>query len=111
MKIDIKYQNQEFFDKIPEPELVIENEAIFLKRPWIQSYLASNEIEDVKYLKHKRFMTQEERARRLEKLRIMEVERKKALKATAKRAKLKRLGILEEEKKDTVIKNIMFILN
>lgn len=84
---DSEDELQDLFDKIPEPDLEIEDSNIYLKRPWIKNFMemsAKNKIV-------KRELTEEEKQERQERIRLMEVERKKALKRAKKRIQLQKL--------------------
>ena len=83
--------------RIPDSEVVIENESIVVRRPWAQSLLTNRTKAQMKSLKKKVELTEEQKAERAKMLRRMAIERKKALKAEAKRAKLKRLNKIDEE--------------
>ena len=71
-----------------------------IKRTWIQEFLSSRSKDEIEKMKKKTVLSEAERAQRMARLKQMEIERKKALKAAIKRAKLKRLNALEEEKTD-----------
>lgn len=77
---------QELFDKIPEPDLVIENSNVHVKRPWIQNFILMSE----KQQEPKKVMTEKEKEERRERIRLMEIERKKDLKKAKARLDLKR---------------------
>ena len=77
---------QELFDKIPEPDLVIENSSVHVKRPWIQNFLLMSE----KKQEPKKVLTEKEKEERRERIRLMEIERKKDLKKAKARLDLKR---------------------
>ena len=91
---DEENEFQEIFDKIPEPDLIIEQGVVYLKRPWIQNFLAMSSQEK----KVKKVITEEERAERQERLKQMEIERKKALKQAQKRNELKRLALGNQDR-------------
>ncbi len=94
-----------FIEKIPEPELTIENNKIYLKRPWIKTFLRSK---DADYNKPKKVLTERERAERIQRNKLIEYERKKALKKVLERERQKRLGQLhtaDEKKEDSLVSN------
>ena len=104
---DEDYENhfKQLVDNLPEPDLIIENQTVYLKRPWIQSLLSRS----FESMKQKHVLSDEEKAQRAEKRRLMEIERKKALKATAKRLKQKKLAENQEEESQDQV-DISFIL-
>jgi hypothetical protein len=102
---DEDLENKEFIEKIPEPELTIENNKIYLKRPWIKTFLRSK---DADYNKPKKVLTERERAERIQRNKLIEYERKKALKKVLERERQKRLGQLhtaDEKKEDSLVSN------
>ena len=90
-------ENREFLEKIPEPDLIIENNQIYLKRPWIKQFLRTRGGETEK---PKKILTEEERQERRQRIRMMERERQRALKIVLKRERNKKLGIVLEDKKE-----------
>ncbi len=104
-------QKREFLEKMPEPDVEIENNDVYVKRTWIHQYLSNKHRSQDSNVKKKVELTEEERAKRLERLRLMEIERKKALKAAARRAKLKLLSTLEEEKKNDKVSIFVFLFD
>lgn len=90
-------ENKEFLEKIPEPDLIVENNQVYLRRPWIKQFLRGRDVEPVK---PKKVLTDQERQARLRRFRIMERERQRALKVVLKRERQKRLGKPEEDKKE-----------
>jgi len=104
---DEDLENKEFIEKIPEPDLVIENNQIFLKRPWIKTFLQSKEGE---MDKPKKILTESERAERIRRNRMIERERQKALKMVMLRERAKKLGLSEDEKKEDSLVNIVLSL-
>lgn len=74
-----------------------------MKRPWIKTFLKTRGSE---IQKPKKILTERERAERIQRIRMMEHERQKALKVVLKRERNKRLGIVvEEEKKEDSLVN------
>lgn len=83
---------------LPEPDLVIQSEQLFARRPWVQEYLFKRNKGSDKLGHAKKELTEEEKIARDLRRKKMEIERKRALKAALRRAKLnKQLGALEEE--------------
>ena len=97
------------FDNMPDPDLVIENDTIFLKRSWIQDFLASRTKNQVENIQKKVTLTDAEKAERLLQRQIMEAERKKALKAAVRRAKMKKLNQIDEESGDAAVISLHLI--
>jgi len=96
--VETENEIKELFDKIPEPDIVIENNLICLKRPWIQNFL------DMTAQKvNKKVLTEEEKMERMERIRIMEIERKKALKKAMLRNSLEKQKMLAKERVNTKI--------
>jgi hypothetical protein len=97
--------------EFPEPDLKIENNQIFIKRPWLGHLLANRGPGEMEKLKKNAQLSEQQRQERRERHRQMEAERKKALRATMLRAKqLKRknkLSILEE---DSTFSQVSFCL-
>lgn len=83
--------------KLPDPEIVIDNNTVYVKRPWVQNFLTLRSKHHLDNLKKKRELTDEEKAERARRIKQMEIERRKALRAAAKRAKLKTLSKINEE--------------
>jgi len=92
-QLEIENEIQELFDKIPEPDMVIENSVIHLKRPWIQKFLDMNAQKTTK-----KVLTEEEKIERMERIRMMEIERKKALKKARQRNNLEKQKLHEKER-------------
>lgn len=82
---------------LPEPEIKIENNQIFVKRPWLNDILANRSKEDMDKLRNKVALTEEQRAARRKRIKEMEIARRKALKAAQRRAKMKKLALLGDE--------------
>ena len=102
-------ENKEFIEKIPEPDHIIEENQIFLKRPWIKTFLQSKGGE---ISQPKKILTESERAERNRRIRMMERERQKALKIVMMRERAKRLGLNDEKKEDSLVnikKTFLFI--
>jgi len=92
-QLESENEIQELFDKIPEPDMVIENSVIHLKRPWIQKFLDMNAQKTTK-----KVLTEEEKIERMERIRMMEIERKKALKKARQRNNLEKQKLHEKER-------------
>ena len=89
-------EDEDLQNKLPEPELSIENGQIYVKRPWVQQYLFKRARSPPRSDSKKELTEQEKLARSLRRKK-MELERKKALKRALQRAKQDRLNALEEE--------------
>ncbi len=72
-----------------EPIIEIDAETVYINRPWVRKYFNGSTIDRVegKSVKPKKALTDEQRAEIARKRRIMEIERRKALKAAALRNK------------------------
>jgi hypothetical protein len=71
-----------------EPIIEVDANIIYINRPWVRKYFNSNSIdEEEKKEKAKVPMTEERRAELARKRKIMEAERRKALKAARLRLK------------------------
>lgn len=73
--------------------MVVEGQTIFLKRPWIQNFLNMSTQVPVK-----KELSEEEKLERIERIRIMEIERKKALKKVMKRNNLVKKNLKDRER-------------
>lgn len=71
-------------DQLPLPEIEIEKDSIFINRSWIQNLIAGQADE-----KPPSALTKEQRFERAKRRKIMEIERRKALKAARLRKQLK----------------------
>jgi ribosomal protein L9 len=83
--------------KLPEPELAINGDQVYVKRPWVQEYLFKRSKAETKSGESKKELTEEERLERSLRRKRMELERKKALKKALRRAKMNRLNAVDEE--------------
>ena len=80
-------------EKIPPPDVEIDGKNIFINRPWVQQFLFGKPSEsDASTVKPKQPLTPGQKAARARRLKIMEIERRKALKAAKLRMKLKKFG-------------------
>lgn len=85
-------------ENLPEPDLLIENSQIIIRRPKIIELILNAGKPKPDTPKVKKILTEDEKRERAMRLKQIEFERKKALKAAARRAKLNKLSALEEEK-------------
>ena len=106
---DEEGEGAKIFDNMPDPDLVIENDTIILKRTWIQEFLANRTKNQVKNIQKKIILTDAEKAERLLQRQKMEAERKKALKAAVRRAKMKKLNNIDEEGGDAAVSLKLFV--
>ncbi len=86
--------------KLPEPELAINGDQVYVKRPWVQEYLFKRHKVQPRSGDSKKELTEEERLERSMRRKRMELERKKALKKALRRAKMNRLNAVDEENED-----------
>jgi len=93
------------FDTMPEPDLVIENDTVCVSRAWIPDFLANRTHTQVDTIQKKVTMSEKEKSERLQQRKLMEMERKTALKAALRRAKMKKLNNIDEEKQDESVSN------
>jgi len=93
------------FDTMPEPDIVIENDTVCVTRSWIPDFLANRTHTQVDTIQKKVTMSEKEKSERLRQRKLMEMERKKALKAALRRAKMKKLNNIDEEKQDEPVSN------
>ena len=100
-------EESSIFDNMPDPDLVIENDSIFLKRSWIQEFLSNSTSKQVDSIQKKVVLSEKEKTARLLKRQMMEAERKKALRAAIRRAKMKKLNNIDEEKQDETVSRQM----
>ena len=103
---DDESEGGSLFDKMPEPDMLIENDTVFVTRSWIPDFLANQTRNQVETIQKKVTLSEKEKAERLQQRKQMEMERKKALKAALKRAKLKKLNNIDEERQDESVSNI-----
>ena len=88
--------DEDLENKMPEPEIAIENGQIYIKRPWIQEYLFKRSKSPLDSA-NKKHLTEEEKLLREMRRKRMEIERRKALKRALRRAKMERMNALAEE--------------
>lgn len=97
-------EDEDFFlENLHEPEVIIQNGQIHLKRTRIVDMISGRYKKNESGSK-KKVLTEEEKRQRAKRLKEIENERKKALKAAAKRAKLNKLSIVDEEDEVGLIK-------
>ncbi len=85
---------KETVQHLPDPDVEIENSRVYVKRPWLKDLLRKDDLDKLKTKKLE--LTEEQRAERRRRAREMEIERRKALKAALRRAKMNKLAALEE---------------
>lgn len=73
---------------LPEPEVKVENDKVHVRRPWLRELLLLASNGGLEKLKKKVVLTEEERAERRRRAKEMEIERRKALRAAQRRARL-----------------------
>ena len=98
-------EGSSLFDTMPEPDLIIENDSVCVTRSWIPDFLANRTHTQVDTIQKKVTMSEKEKSERLQQRKQMEMERKKALKAALRRAKMKKLNNIDEEKQDESVSN------
>ncbi len=106
---DDESEGGSLFDTMPEPDMLIENDTVFVTRSWIPDFLANQTRNQVETIQKKVTLSEKEKAERLQQRKQMEMERKKALKAALKRAKLKKLNNIDEERQDESVSNFLSI--
>ncbi|CAF0814981.1 unnamed protein product [Brachionus calyciflorus] len=87
-------------ESIREPEMRIEDDQIFITRAAVIDFLINKDKPKIEEKNKKKVLTEEEKRERAQRIKQMENERKKALKAAAKRAKVNKLSVVDEEKDD-----------
>jgi hypothetical protein len=76
-----------FLENMPEPDVAIDNNNIYVKRTWLQQLLSRKQQMPEKKIV---VLTEAERAKKLKRLKRMEEERQKTLKAMKRRASQKK---------------------
>ena len=81
---------------IPPPDVEIDEKSIYVNRPWVQQLLLGKQASESSSIKPKPPLTEEQKKARARRIKIMEIERKKSLKAARKRLRMKKLGLTEQ---------------
>jgi hypothetical protein len=77
---------------IPSPDVEIDDKSIYVNRPFVQQLLLGKQGSETSTIKPKPPLTEEQKKQRARRLKIMEIERKKALKAARKRLRMNKTG-------------------
>jgi hypothetical protein len=79
-------------EKIPPPDIEIDDKAIYVTRAWVHRYLMGKPDTAMSMIKPKPVLTPEQKAARAKRLKIMEIERRKAIRAAKLRVKMRKYG-------------------
>lgn len=101
-------------EKLPQPKVDIDETKIYVHRPWVQKILMGKGSESQTPVpKPKPILTEEQKKERARRIKIMEIERRKALRAARLRMKMRKSGTPMDETliiPEEVIIHFLFII-